>query len=53
MTDTANISIQPFGDEVYTLAETPFAHRIDLETLKTMGSVRISNYGVILFIGRE
>ena len=39
MTDTANISIQPFGDEVYTLSETPFAHRIDLETLKTMSSV--------------
>ena len=39
ITDTANISLQPFGDEVYTIAETGFAHKIDLETLDTLGTV--------------
>ncbi|CAG7717119.1 unnamed protein product [Allacma fusca] len=41
MTDTANISIQPFGDEVYTLAETGYAHRIDLESLDTTLKVNL------------
>lgn len=39
ITDTANISIHPFGDEVYTIAETGFAHRIDVETLETLETV--------------
>lgn len=39
LTDTANISIHPFGDEVYTLAETPFAHRINLDNLETLSTV--------------
>jgi len=42
LSDTANISIHPFGDEVYSLAETPFAHRIDLESLETTETVRNS-----------
>lgn len=41
LTDTANISIHPFGDEVYSLAETPFAHRINLSNLETLNTVTI------------
>jgi carotenoid cleavage dioxygenase-like enzyme len=39
ISDNANISIHPFGDEIYSLAETPFAHRIDLDTLDTTNTV--------------
>ena len=39
LTDTANISIHPFGDEVYSIAETGFAHRIELESLETIQNV--------------
>ncbi|ODN00530.1 Carotenoid isomerooxygenase [Orchesella cincta] len=43
LTDTANISIHPFGDEVYSLAETPFAHRINLENLETLSTIDVHN----------
>jgi len=39
VSDNANISIHPFGDEIYSLAETPFAHRIDLDSLDTLTTV--------------
>jgi hypothetical protein len=39
ISDNAHISIHPFGDEIYSLAETPFAHRIDLDTLDTTNTV--------------
>ncbi|ODM87664.1 Carotenoid isomerooxygenase [Orchesella cincta] len=31
LSDNANIGIHPFGDEAYSLAEAPFAHRINFE----------------------
>ncbi|ODM91398.1 Carotenoid isomerooxygenase [Orchesella cincta] len=43
LTDNANISIHPFGDEIYTLAETPFAHRINLENLETLNTINVYN----------
>ncbi|ODM93155.1 Carotenoid isomerooxygenase [Orchesella cincta] len=43
LTDNANISIYPFGDEIYSLAETPFAHRINLDNLETMNTVNVYN----------
>lgn len=40
MSDNANISIHPFGDdEVYSLSEFPFAHRIDIDNLETIKTV--------------
>ncbi|CAL8084464.1 unnamed protein product [Orchesella dallaii] len=39
--DNANIGIFPFGDEIYSLAETPFAHRINLDNLETLNTVNV------------
>ncbi|KAL1493902.1 hypothetical protein ABEB36_009584 [Hypothenemus hampei] len=43
MSDNAMISVYPYGDEVYAFGESPFIHKIDLETLKTMDRVDISD----------
>lgn len=44
MSDNSLISVYPLGDEFYTFAETPVIHRINPETLETMGKVYLSNY---------
>ncbi|ODM90876.1 Carotenoid isomerooxygenase [Orchesella cincta] len=41
--DNASIGIHPFGDEAYSLAEIPFAHRINLENLETLETVNVHN----------
>lgn len=47
-TDNSMISIYPFGDQYYTLTETPFMHRINPCTLATEGRICTTDYvGVI------
>ncbi|KAM8703044.1 hypothetical protein ACLKA7_005391 [Drosophila subpalustris] len=47
-TDNSMISIYPFGDQYYTLTETPFMHRINPCTLATEGRVCITDFvGVV------
>ncbi|XP_031634111.1 carotenoid isomerooxygenase [Contarinia nasturtii] len=46
--DNCNISIYPFGDEFYAFTECPIIHRIDIETLDTVGKRDIKqNIGVV------
>ncbi|XP_076183038.1 neither inactivation nor afterpotential B isoform X2 [Ptiloglossa arizonensis] len=42
--DNSMISVYPFGDEYYTFAESAVIHRIDPETLETIGKVNVSDY---------
>ena len=42
LSDNANVSIVPVGDEVYASTEIPTVTRIDLETLETTGQVDFS-----------
>lgn len=46
--DNSMISVYPIGDEYYTFTEVPVIHRIDPETLETIGKVNISEYVTIV-----
>ncbi|ALC46793.1 ninaB [Drosophila busckii] len=47
-TDNSMISIYPFGDQYYTLTETPFMHRINPCTLATEGRICTTDFvGII------
>ncbi|TDG48175.1 hypothetical protein AWZ03_005350 [Drosophila navojoa] len=47
-TDNSMISIYPFGDQYYTLTETPFMHRINPCTLATEARICTSDFvGII------
>lgn len=48
LSDNANISLYPFGDELYAFNETPFIHKIDPETLDTLERVALREYVSIL-----
>lgn len=39
MSDNANISVYPFGDEFYTFTESTIIHRIDPVSLDTLERV--------------
>ena len=41
MTDNTNVNVVQMGDELYAMTETDTMHRIDPETLETVGAVRI------------
>lgn len=52
--DNSMISVYPFGDEYYTFAESAVIHRIDPETLETIGKVHRLHYSCncIIYINR-
>ncbi|XP_075238183.1 neither inactivation nor afterpotential B isoform X3 [Lycorma delicatula] len=44
LSDNANISVYPFGDEFYAFAENSVVHRIDPQTLDSMERVNVSKH---------
>lgn len=46
--DNSNISIYPFGDEFFAFTECPIIHRIDIDSLNTVGKCDVKQYvGVV------
>lgn len=43
-TDNANISVYPFGDELYAFAETPIMYKINKNNLNTEKRTNVSEY---------
>ncbi|KAK4884043.1 hypothetical protein RN001_000314 [Aquatica leii] len=45
--DNANISLYPFGDEIYSFTETPFMFKIDKDTLETKKKIDLRNLNIV------
>ncbi|KAK4884041.1 hypothetical protein RN001_000312 [Aquatica leii] len=45
--DNASISLYPFGDEIYSFAETPFMFKIDKDTLETKKKIDLRKLNII------
>lgn len=46
--DNANISLYPFGDELYAFSESRILHKVNPEDLSTDGRIQLTDYLAVL-----
>lgn len=46
--DNANISLYPFGDEIYAFSESRVIHKVNVENLSTEEKIQINDHIAIL-----
>lgn len=46
--DNANISLYPFGDELYAFSESRVLHKVNVDDLSTGDTIKLTDYMLIL-----